>query len=259
MTSVVTPSLDVNKPEDVVNVAIGQVPRINQEDVSYVLERAEEARRIRLDDHALAIHYYQAHWAEMTKLRPPCSFVTEVAILREKPGSDGPKVRTYGDLAAYIASSVHPRFCVGLGIGDPGVRGSNYIEEIHMVIDRCIMYAIATDPFLRKDIPAAEEAYYANRRIRPEYYARNGVIVGGDVVNAFGTTIVHVELHLFPDFLNRQGKLAESAGGLARRKGAINITRLVSQPGVPQRMVKEYNTIAWGMLDEEGHPWTPRA
>jgi hypothetical protein len=220
------------------------------------LEQSEAERRRRLDGYFFSIQANQQHWYVQTGLTPPSSFLSEVAILKSISG-DGPKQRQYGDLATYIAGSIDPGYCEELGLGNAGLGGQNYIEEIKMFLDMWFMFAIATNARLRNDVPQAENAYYSGYSGSPPGYGKDGMLVGGNLVNADGVPIVRVTLHLFPNFLDRQHRVATDAGGLLRRKGAVEIERLLRQPGLVKRYVKEYMTIAWGMYDEEGLPWTP--
>lgn len=254
-------SVDVLTPEGnraatpaIADVLVPSLPVQYVPDCS--LEQSEAERRRRLDGYFFSIQANQQHWYVQTGLVPPSAFLSEVAILKSI-SEDGPKQRQYGDLATYIAGSIDPGYCEELGLGNAGLDGQNYIEEIKMFLDMWFMFAIATNANLRNDVPQAEAAYKAGYTRSPPAYGKDGVLVGGNLVNADGIPIVRVTLHLFPNFLDRQHRVATDAGGLLRRKGAVEIERLLRQPGLVKRYVKEYMTIAWGMYDEDGLPWTP--
>lgn len=244
-----------SKPEKVVDRLVPCIPQQYHGDCN--LEQCEAERRRRLDGYCFSIQASQQHWYAQTGLIPPSSFLSEVAILKSID-EDAPKKRFYGDLATYIAGSIDPGYCEELGLGNAGLNGQNYIEEIKIFLDMWFMFAIATSARLREDIPDAENVYYSGYHGTPPGYNKDGILVGGDMVNADGVPIVRVTLHLFPNFLDRQHRVATQAGGLLRRKGAIEIDRLLRQPGLVKRYVKEYVTIAWGMYDEDGIPWVPR-
>lgn len=189
------------------------------------------------------------HLENLTGYYAPASFSSELAFQLWDANSPC-KFWQYSDLAMFIAERIPEHFYLPLGAIDT----NDLAAEISAMITTGILLVLCGNEKMRNDVIRAARMYYRHAKFGG--YPRDGIHFVSAMCNPEGKSMVEICLHLFPDFIPKQGSVIEEIG-LLRRKGAIETAILMQDINGGDCYSKNYYTIAWGLLDQDGEPWEP--